>query len=248
MSVPKGFFEEYRITKSDSQSLLSTKDPDSLRSLLKQIFIQDFSSEKDEIVLDFYQNNLNFCISSGFSLVKTSTFLNITDYLFTTSIHSKLTNSASFELFKKLLLKHSIQRSPQSIAIFNLDDVKRITDYILKTFLRHLSLYQYTFTPQYNIYLQPVESITSELPGDKPLLSGKEINPLSIEFLEDYVEKPMEQEEELEIEEQSPEQNEDYHGDPVQGLLQHELKLLKKEMEEKIKKQDEDFLAKISKK
>lgn len=248
MSVPKGFFEEYRISKVQCESLLNTKSSDIARILLKQMFMDEGESDKDDIVLDFYQNNLNFCISSGFSVVKTSTFLNIMDYVFITSIDSRLTNDTCFDLFKKLLLKHSIQRSPLSISIFNLDDVKGITDFVLKTLLRHLSLYQYAFNPHYYMYLKPIETLQYELPTDKPLLSGKEISPLNIDLLDDYVEKPIEQENELEIEEQAQEQSEEHKGDPVQGLLQHELKLLKKEMEEKIKKQDEEFMIKLSKK
>ncbi|XP_078064770.1 cilia- and flagella-associated protein 119, partial [Mustelus asterias] len=53
-----------------------------------------------------------------------------------------------FHYFRELLFCHSVQRPPFSVELFNGDQVKFITDYILETYFRHFKLYKYAFTPQ----------------------------------------------------------------------------------------------------
>jgi len=49
-------------------------------------------------------------------------------YLIKQLLEDRLTEEQSFKNFKELLLRHSVQRPPHSLAIFNLDDVKAINE------------------------------------------------------------------------------------------------------------------------
>jgi hypothetical protein len=57
-------------------------------------------------------------------------YLEIMLYLMKKLLNERLTEDKSFALFKELLLRHSVQRPPHSLAIFNLDDVNAINDYV----------------------------------------------------------------------------------------------------------------------
>jgi len=52
--------------------------------------------------------------------------MEIMHYLIKMLINQRLNEDQSYEAFKELLLRHSIQRPPHSLAIFNLNDVKKI--------------------------------------------------------------------------------------------------------------------------
>ncbi len=62
-----------------------------------------------------------------------------------------LSMSESYELFRHLLLKHSCHRPPFSSGIFNLNDVKAISDYVLDTFFRHYKMYTNWFHPNLSV-------------------------------------------------------------------------------------------------
>jgi hypothetical protein len=52
----------------------------------------------------------------------------------------------SFQLFKGLLLAHSVQRPPYSIGLFTFSEMKAILEWALDTYFRHYKLYMYAFT------------------------------------------------------------------------------------------------------
>lgn len=59
-----------------------------------------------------------------------SCLMEIMVYLMKQVVEDRLTEEQSFKNFKELLLRHSVQRPPHSLAIFNLDDVKAINEHV----------------------------------------------------------------------------------------------------------------------
>lgn len=80
--------------------------------------------------MNFYEMNLDFCKQSNFTEQKLSCLMEITHYLMMQLLEQRLSNEQSFKNYKELLLRHSVQRPPHSLAIFNLDDVKKIDNFI----------------------------------------------------------------------------------------------------------------------
>ena len=97
-------------------------------------------------MLSFHEMNLAFCKENRFFEEKTSCLLEIFHYLLTQLLRDRLSEEKSFANFKELLLRHSVQRPPHSLAIFNLDDVKKIQTFALNTFYRHYDMYLYALT------------------------------------------------------------------------------------------------------
>lgn len=79
-------------------------------------------------------------------------------------LEDRLDEDTSFKNFKELLLRHSVQRPPHSLAIFNLDDVKKINDFVLDNFYRHYSMYKYALTVQDNLVLKTEQMFNHEEP------------------------------------------------------------------------------------
>lgn len=244
MDIPKEFFLYTRITKSQSEELLTLKNPHTLRSLLRSIFITTPTDDKDEVVLDFYTHHIHFCIQHSFSLEKLSCFLGIMDFLFHKSLNSKLLPTTAFEIFKRVLEKHCMQRPPFSIGIFTRENAAIITEYVVSTFFRHYLLYEYAFTPQNDIFITSNSSFTTDLSEYLPLTAGKEFNPHDIPLLEEYFD--------LQPERHSTERSnydernqEDSVSDPVHMLFMQEMMNFRSELTDNIKKQDEVLISKI---
>jgi len=98
-----------------------------------------------EIAADFHLHNYNFSVKHELNVPKTSTFLSLMRTLYVESLALGLSSTEAYELFKHLLLKHACQRPPFSTGIFDMEDVKRITDYALDTFFRHYKMYTYVY-------------------------------------------------------------------------------------------------------
>lgn len=65
-----------------------------------------------------------------------SCYLEIMLYLMKQLLQNRLSEEKAFAMFKELLLRHSVQRPPHSLAVFTLDDVKVINDYVQDSFFR----------------------------------------------------------------------------------------------------------------
>eukprot|EP00617_Octactis_speculum_P022722 CAMPEP_0185760204 /NCGR_PEP_ID=MMETSP1174-20130828/19052_1 /TAXON_ID=35687 /ORGANISM="Dictyocha speculum, Strain CCMP1381" /LENGTH=96 /DNA_ID=CAMNT_0028440913 /DNA_START=19 /DNA_END=309 /DNA_ORIENTATION=+ len=59
----------------------------------------------------------------------------------------------SFELFKKLMFTHAVDRPPLFVKIFSEEDVKLITEFMLNGYFRHFKLYKYIFTKKLKVTL-----------------------------------------------------------------------------------------------
>lgn len=240
--IPKTFLVFKLLAKDVVHELLSIKDSEARKNQLLSHLDLPCPGIQREILLDFHFNNLTYCISSNFSEEKTSCLLEILKYCIDYSLENRLNEGQSFEIFKKLLLKHSVQRSPYSIAVFTIEELKKIIDYGLVTLFRHYSLFDYAFNPHCNLLLKNVTRFEGQFPVVLKLEEAGEIAPETIQALENYVIKAVVEESPREL---GSEEEEALITDPLQYLLEKEMKSIRAELEEKIKKQDDEFLSKI---
>jgi hypothetical protein len=64
-------------------------------------------------------------------------------------VSERLTLERSFEFFKELLLRHSVQRPPFSVGLFSFQEMKAITEWMMDSYYRHYKLYQVRTLPFY---------------------------------------------------------------------------------------------------
>lgn len=76
------------------------------------------------------------------------------DYLLHSMLDRQLTNEDGFKLLKNILERHSLQRLPYSMLIFDEKDIKSIIEFALSTFFRHFSLYEFSFKPRRELILK----------------------------------------------------------------------------------------------
>ncbi|XP_041038088.1 coiled-coil domain-containing protein 189 [Carcharodon carcharias] len=114
----------------------------------------DESDARAAILLDLYVYTLQFSKSQAFSKEQTSALFSIVKRLHQACTATSLGNvDECFNYFLELVLCHSVRRPPFSIDLFNGDEVKLVTDYIVDTYFRHFKLYKYIFTRQFRLDL-----------------------------------------------------------------------------------------------
>eukprot|EP00472_Partenskyella_glossopodia_P007976 CAMPEP_0197525526 /NCGR_PEP_ID=MMETSP1318-20131121/12853_1 /TAXON_ID=552666 /ORGANISM="Partenskyella glossopodia, Strain RCC365" /LENGTH=275 /DNA_ID=CAMNT_0043079039 /DNA_START=65 /DNA_END=892 /DNA_ORIENTATION=+ len=95
---------------------------------------------------ELFTNLLGFCHRNQMNAEKASTLISIFYSTHKKSFGPPVAPTMdAFKYFKSLLLKHSVERPPFSIAIFTPADVKVITKYAIETYFRHYKMYQYVF-------------------------------------------------------------------------------------------------------
>ena len=82
------------------------------------------------IIINYFEGHFDLARKAKFSPLKMSCFLEIMLYMLKQLLIQRLSEEKSFEMFKELLLRHSVQRPPHSLAIFNLDDVNAINNHV----------------------------------------------------------------------------------------------------------------------
>lgn len=78
-------------------------------------------------------------------------------------LERQLLQEEGFRLLKKALERHSLQRPPFSILIFEESDIAKITDFTLKTFFRHFTLYEFSFKPRRELILRSEPFLTEKM-------------------------------------------------------------------------------------
>ncbi|GAB67112.1 hypothetical protein PCYB_111330 [Plasmodium cynomolgi strain B] len=107
-----------------------------------------------KIANDLFYNILTYCISRDLSVVEISTYLSIMKYIF-----FKLVNGGGhvvdlFSEFKKVMLHHSVNRSPSCVKIFSYSSLRLLMKYALNTFFRNFFFYKFIFVPIYDIHFE----------------------------------------------------------------------------------------------
>lgn len=125
-------------------SPLRADAPSAIGRLIRDFLLsdeEDLTGAAAEVQVDFHFYNLAFARDCSFSPDKISTFMSIAlEVLNADRADGLRTMEASFEEFKQHLLSHSVDRSPYSVAIFTVDDVRGIVDYFTNAYYRHFRL------------------------------------------------------------------------------------------------------------
>ena len=231
------------INKTQTEDIVHSEHKrDDLRKIYK--FTED--DEKSEILLDFYENLLSFCLKLDFTLEKISCSLAIMTNIVQNSISNSLQIQYSRDNFKSLLRKHSIQRPPFTIQVYSHSDIVALESFAEETFFKHYSLYSYGFTPHKDVIITTEKLMCARFPLCINLHESIEINPETIPELKKYLPRILTPKEvKQDLGKHESEIIEEQELDSVQALLNNEIKAIKNHMEEKVKKQDEEIFAKI---
>ncbi|CDJ70336.1 hypothetical protein, conserved [Eimeria necatrix] len=90
------------------------------------------------VALEYFLSAVAFCRLNSFSPRAVSTFLALLISVYRQSVQQRLSPSASFDVFKSQLLRHSIQRPPWATAVFSFTQLHPATEFFLNHFLRLL--------------------------------------------------------------------------------------------------------------
>ena len=103
-----------------------------------------------------------------------STYLSVIKEIFEHDVDTGYKSmEESFDLFKKLLLLHSVDRSPHSIKVFERDSVLGLIDNMTDTYYRHFRMYQYIFGKRETLLMQQhVLFDVEQVPDLPPLAEG----------------------------------------------------------------------------
>jgi len=248
MGEEERFFLYAPITKPQVEQLAAAATPEALRSALRTLFSLSVQDEPTEILLDFHTRNLAFTRQHRFTLEKTSCFLGIMDSVFHVGLNQRLTQTASYDMFRKCLLRHSAQRPPWSIAVFSSSDVQQLTQFALATFFRSYALYEHAFTPHTDMLLITGTRFESSFPPVQQLSLGRGIDPATVPELAAYLATAAEAEKPLNEDQAAQSMTEkevSVELDPFQQLVTQELKSLESALDEKMKKREEELVAKL---
>ena len=124
------------------------------------------------IVLDLFYHLILFARRQNLRTDQLSGLFSIVRSLHAACISSPYDNSsACFKFFTELMVCHSVNRPPCSTALFTMEQVKAITDYVLLTYFKHFKLYKYAFTKRVvlSLKLRYEGEEEEEEEGDKEL-------------------------------------------------------------------------------
>jgi len=122
-----------------------------VQSLLADIFnLTDWKDDpRQSILVDLYYYTLQFGKDNGFTEEQMSAWFSIIKSVHEMAVDTPYGNvEPVFKYFKELLLCHSVKRPPYSVALFSVDQVKKLTTYTVNTYFRHFKMYKYAFTPK----------------------------------------------------------------------------------------------------
>ena len=184
------FFINWQINKDEAQLLHESSSDKERTSRLEKWIARNSelvtaASIDDEshwaVIVNFFENNFDLARAAKFSQLKMSCFLEIMLYLIKQMLLHRLPEEQSFSMFKELLLRHSVQRPPHSLAIFNLEDVKAINEHVQDTYFRFYNMYLYSLTQDQLIILTTEKQCDLEEPPQPRLGEGRQIPPREIE-------------------------------------------------------------------
>lgn len=153
---------EERIAELDAEADPAAK----LRLLSETMEVNHYDDNpRSEILVDFCLYNLMFCDENDFSAAKKSAFFSIMKRVFEHGFQSAdvVPMQQSLAFFKTQVLEHSVEAPPDRVAVFSLQEVRLLTEFVATTFYRHYKAYQLCFTRR-----QPTEQREKVLQVESP--------------------------------------------------------------------------------
>ncbi|XP_027054140.1 coiled-coil domain-containing protein 189-like [Pocillopora damicornis] len=144
------------LTLDNVVDIQRSETPEDVQSLLADILhLKDWKDDlRQGILVDLYFYTVQFGKENGFTAEQMSAWFSIIKCVHEMAVDTPYGNvEPVFEYFKELLLCHSVKRPPYSVALFSVDQVKKLTTYAVNTYFRHFKMYKYTFTPKVRLDL-----------------------------------------------------------------------------------------------
>jgi hypothetical protein len=244
------FLYFHDVSEEDLNRVAAAPTKAEVRQLLKEFLtIDQDEGYRTEILADLHYHNYAFSVSRGFSVDKISTFLSIMKHVLEEAVERKLPVDEAFEVFKEWLLKHSVERPPQSVGVFAYDDTQAIMDYAHGSFFRHYKLYMYVYMTRCDINFCMEGGQGGFVPPQRPLplLIANEVDPKAQkEFA--HIFRPTE----AELAEEAMRKLREGKGDGkedraalIKRKVDEGVKKLMENFEGKLKEQDERFRAQL---
>eukprot|EP01035_Chromulina_nebulosa_P020224 gene20224-26254_t len=143
------FYDWLYLEEEDVYALSTVFDVKEIKKLIGKIFKINYDDDvKTDIAIEFYFYNYSFCKDKAFNNRKISTYLSIMHDIFIQDTESMSFNDnimSSYQYFEELLLRHSIERPPNSIGIFSLSDVENVIDYTNTSYYGFFQSYKFIF-------------------------------------------------------------------------------------------------------
>lgn len=125
-----------------------------------------------QILLDMFFHLLRFAKTQNMTSEKISTLVSVVYRTNRDSMAQHATMHQSYRILESYIIAHSVHRPPYSAAVFAVDDVKHINDYLLATYYRHYKLYFFAFTKRAEATVTTVVlGACNEVPPTPPPLS-----------------------------------------------------------------------------
>ncbi len=184
---------------------------------------------KSNIKIEMIFSIVDFSFKNNFEELEICALLNIFKELFSLSFRRN-TKMDFFNKFKHLLLKHSMDRPPHQIGIFNKKSVEKISEFFIENIYKKYELLTYLLTKKKLFELSNKELFKVRMPHVLDLDLAQECLPRTFKILKQYTEnkKPK-----TEIEQK------------IEAVLEFERERLEIYLENKFELQDEEFNKKI---
>ena len=165
------------LTLVEAESILKCTTPKEVDTEVRKLIGKlstDTQTKEDMIIIDMYIYLFQFAIKMEFSPPQLSVLYTLQKRVHEMCVSVPYENmTETFTLFKEILLCHSVNRPPFSVLVFEVDQVKRVTDYFLSTYFKHYRMYKYAFTKKQRL------NITIHYPDLPPLPTPEESTDLT---------------------------------------------------------------------
>lgn len=233
------------LTLQDARELSSCESAQQIKSWLCTKFNMEHEEPqiKDKILLDLYYYTILFSKEKSFNEEQTSSFFSIVKNTHEKAIETSFGNlEETFSYFKDLIACHSAKRPPFCVHIFQVHEIKAITDYVLKTYFRHFKLYKYAFTPKIIMNV----SITYQGVPEETVEENEELNPdIAVEDEQTESDNKAEDANEDAIENNDPPAVQELKS-IIEATLEDQITKLKVSVDQKLKANEEAILKSVA--
>ena len=130
--------------------------------------------EKKQIIEQFTRNNFMFCEDQKLPEDKMVVVMEIMHYLMRQilDLGESLTEDQSYDNFKELLLRHAVHRPPHSLALLNMEEVKKVDLFVQDSFFRHFDMYKYSLVYKDELALRTAQTFSFKEPKKPEAIQG----------------------------------------------------------------------------
>jgi len=163
------------LSLADINQLWKCSSRDDIKKVLCKKMQYDSGTlhSKQRILLDLHFHTLLFAKERKYSEEQTSALFSIIKRTHEKAVETPFGNlDETLAYFKELLARHSVKRPPFCIYLFPVQEVVKITEYVVNTYFRHYKLYKYAFTPK--IVMNVAVKYADIVDEDPPLTAGVE--------------------------------------------------------------------------